>query len=125
MPVVCFFRWRDFARLQAEQAVAGVLSQVAVFPRTLYVSSPVLTQLGLCSLFHPKVAQHNRPIDCGPAASHETTAAARTVNILPSSGLLCRNLGMLNVNVQTVTLIAQQSALAHLCVVYHKQRFWQ
>jgi hypothetical protein len=72
----------------------------------VYVNNPVLKQLGLYSLFHPKVAQHNRPIDCGPAASHETMAAARTVNILPGSGFLCWNLGMLNVNVQTVTLIA-------------------
>jgi len=50
------------------------------------VNNPELKRLGLCSLLHPKAAQHNRPIDCGPAASHETTAAARTVNILPGSG---------------------------------------
>jgi hypothetical protein len=30
---------------------------------------------------------------------------------------------MLNVNVQTVALVAQQSALAHLFTVEHKQRY--
>ncbi len=30
---------------------------------------------------------------------------------------------MLNVNVQTVALVAQQSALAHLCIVYQKAAF--
>ncbi len=40
----------------------------------------------LCLLLHPKVAQHNRPVDCSPAASHATMAAAQTVNILPGNG---------------------------------------
>jgi len=49
---------------------------------------------------------------------------AQTVNILPGSGFLCRNLQMLNVNVQTVLSTASDRVpSAHLYVVYHEGWF--
>ena len=64
---------------------------------------------------------HHRPIDCGPAASHEVMAAIREpLDFLPGRGIPAGTPKTQFVSVQTVALVAQQSALAHLYAVYHK-----
>ena len=74
------------ARLSHEKQKRGIGARRCLTPTPSHVNHPILNELGLC--LSPK-AVHHRPIDCGPAASHETTTAmdAPTVNILPGSGL--------------------------------------
>src|SRR5205085_1607807 len=113
------------ARDLAPRIFAALIGSKEVFDGTYWFIAPIIGPFTSCPVVYlpirnegvpcqlpqglkapslclsPK-AVHHRPIDCGPAASHEAMAAmdALTVNILPGSGLSARTPRMLNVNVQ-------------------------